>query len=85
MSKYIDEIIKDIRENPEQWVRHTEFGIKKGEVELSQFGNGNILSVVRIEINGKDSFHQATFVDKYRLEKAFSWWMKNASLDMLLV
>ena len=91
MSKYIDEIVKDIRENPKSWRRMGDFGLKKDNIKLSQFGNGSrffclwMTSIVKIEINGKDCYNQTTFIDRYRLEEAFLWWMKNASIEMLSV
>jgi len=83
MSKFINEIIKDIIDNPTQWVRNGECGLKKEGIKLSNFGNGKLISIVRVEINGIDCFHQTTWKDKYRLEEVYSWWMKNASIAMM--
>ncbi len=89
MSKYISEIIKDIRTNPETWKRYGDSGLQKGDVIIHQCGNGHWLfmgwmtSVVEVTINGKDTWGKTTWRDKYRIEETFLWWMRNASLVMM--
>lgn len=87
MSKYITEIVKDIRSNPETWKRYGNYGLQKGNIVMSGFGNGHKLlwgwctSVVDVTINNKDA--KLTFIDKYRLEETYKWWMRNATLAMI--
>jgi len=91
MSRYINEIIKDIKTNPETWKRYGDNGLQKGDVIIHQCGNGNKLfmcwmtSVVEVTINGKDTWGKTTWRDRYRIEEAFLWWMRNASLAMMSV
>jgi hypothetical protein len=89
MSKFIDEILEDIRKTPESWVRYGNDGLQKGDIIISQCGNGHkffmgwATSIVEVTINGKDSWGKTTWRDKYRAEEAFLWWMRNASVKML--
>jgi len=91
MSKYISEIIKDIRANPETWKRYEDNGLQKGVVIIKDCGNGHRLlmawmtSVAEVNINGKDTWGKTTWRDKYRVEETFLWWVKNASLEMMSV
>lgn len=89
MSKYVIEIIKDIKSNPNSWNRYGDNGLKKDDVIIKDCGNGHkyffgwATSVVSIIINEKDTWTTLTWFDKYKIEEAFKWWMKNASLDMI--
>lgn len=86
MSQYINEIIKDIRTNPQSWKRYNNDGLQKGDIVIDNTGNGHKLyfgwlgSVVNVKIKGKDSWGLLTQRDKYRLEEAFLWWIRNSTL-----
>jgi hypothetical protein len=88
MSKYVDEIIKDIRSNPETWER-VKGGLKKGSVYVYDFGNGHkwfggwFTSIVSVSIDGIET-KCLSWRDKYRLEEAFKWWMRNSTVEMHL-
>ena len=88
MSKYIDEIIKDIRTNPELWRRYKGSGLQKGKITITQTGNGHKFffgwgtSIVSVFING-DTAYSTTWRDHYRLEQIVIWWNRNASLSMM--
>ncbi len=89
MSKFIDEILEDIRKTPESWVRYGNDGLQKRDIVISQCGNGHkffmawATSIVEVTINGKKSYSITTWGDKYRIEEAFLWWMRNATVNML--
>lgn len=89
MSKYIDEIVKDIRNNPESWTRFENSGLKKDDIIVAQCGNGHILflgwitSIVEVRINGKHNFGFMSYIDKIKLEEAFQWWMSKANIKMM--
>ena len=89
MSKYISEIIKDIKTNPKTWKRYKDNGLQKGNVIISSCGNGHRLlfawatSVADVTINGKETWAHTTWIDKYRIEETYIWWMKNATLEMM--
>lgn len=83
MSKFVDEIVKDIRENPRKWRRYGERGLMAGEVVIDGLGNTKALSICDVLINGRDSYVALTWFDKYRIESACLWWMRNASLELM--
>lgn len=83
MSKFIDEIITDIKADPDSWRDQCGNGIKKGEVIITDHGNSALLSIIDVYVNNKRITR--TWRDGYRLEKAVSWWYKNVSLKTLSV
>jgi uncharacterized protein YdcH (DUF465 family) len=89
-SKYIQELIHDIRTRPESWSRYGENGLKKNNIKIKEFGNGTkymlwITSIADPVIDGKSTWSHLSWWDKYCLEETFIWWMRNATLDMLSV
>lgn len=90
MSKFIDEIIEDIKTSSDTWVRYGDKGLQKGDIIIDKCGNGHKFifgwstSVVDVIINDKDSsWGKMTWADKFRIEEAFLWWIRNASLEMM--
>lgn len=89
MSKFVDEIIEDVKNNPKTWSRYKERGLKKGNIKISDCGNGSKLflfwftSIVDIYVNDKSTWVSTSWRDRYRLEELFLWWMRNASVEML--
>ncbi|WP_064967865.1 hypothetical protein [Tenacibaculum ovolyticum] len=81
MSKYIDEIIADILSNPKSYKDYKSCGITKGNIIIKGFGNPKILSVIDVNINGKDM--PTTYFDRYKLEYAISIWYENIDLETL--
>jgi hypothetical protein len=89
-SKFIQEIIHDIRTRPESWHRHGEDGLKKGNTTIKNCGNGTkyflwITSIADPVIDGKSTWSHLSWRDSYCLEETFIWWMRNATVDMLSV
>ena len=90
MSKFVDEIVKDIRTNPKTWSRFLNSGLQKAETHISNCGNGSkyfflwATSIASVTIDGiRINSSQLSSVDKYKLEEAFIWWFKNADVEML--
>lgn len=84
MSKYIDEIVKDIKENPESWRRKGSNGLIKDDILISDTGNGWITSIASVEVAGLiDGFGQFSLMDRINIERVFKWWIRNASLGMM--
>jgi len=81
MSKFVDEIIHDIRTNPDTWQDQCGYGIKKDNVIVTDYGNTAILSIISVYVNNKEMTR--TWRDGYKLEKAVSWWYRNVSLKTL--
>jgi len=89
MSKFVSEVINDIKKNPESWVRQGDYELKKDNVVISRFGNGHILflgwmtSIIEVRINDKTSWGHLSWLDKIRIEECVSWWFRNATIEML--
>lgn len=89
MSYYIREIVEDIKNSPKTWKRYGENGLQKNGVIIKKCGNGSkyfmlwLTSIAEVEVNGKGDFYSTSWSDKYRIEEAFLWWMRNASVEML--
>lgn len=90
MSKYVNEIIRDIKSNPEFWERSDQWGLRKkgSNITVDNFGNGSIwfglwfTSIVNVKFDGVPTMGKS-WLDCFRLEQTFKWWMKNASVNML--
>lgn len=89
-SKYITEIINDIRTNPESWKRYKDKGLQKGNIIIKDCGNGSkylwawTTSVMDVIVNNEECT-ALTWRDKYHIEETFIWWMRNASLLMVSI
>lgn len=89
MSKYVDQIVRDIRENPTNWVRYGSRGLQNGSTVIHNCGNGSkflflwATSVIQVFIRRENTDFALSFWDKYKLEEAVQWWMKNATLEMM--
>lgn len=82
MSKYIDEIIKDIKTNPSTYKDFEGYGIEKAGIRISQFGNTRMLSIINVEINGKKM--PTSYIDLWRLETAIKWRYRTIDLKVLI-
>jgi len=89
MSKYVDEIIQDIKSYPGSWSRYGYDGLGKNNVHITGCGNGSkylffwLGSVLDVEIEGMSCCAAMTWADKYRLEEVYLWWMRNATIEQL--
>lgn len=81
MSKYVTELITDIKNSPNSWTRYRNDGIQKGNIQIFNLGGKPIFSVIMVWINGKDT--PTTYIDCWRLEVAVRNWFKTVSLDKL--
>lgn len=82
MSKFVDEIIRDIKKNPQSWEDVKGSGLKKGGIELCCCCVGyRFLSVCFVEINDEEI--PTTYWDKWKIETAVTWWYKNIDLKFL--
>lgn len=88
MKVIVRDIIKDIKDNPNQWNplksggENYYTGIQKGDIEISGMGNTKLLSVIRIHIDGSMLLEVAYF-DNWRLEAAVLKWYKQAKINQL--
>lgn len=90
MSKFITEIVSDIRDNPLSWKRIGQKELSKWEITISHFWNGSMLfwcwfnSIINVEINWiTTTSSQLSLKDKIKLEETFIWWLKNIPLSHL--
>lgn len=82
-SKFVRQIISDLKSNPETWKRKDRNLLQKEDIQLIGFTNDRIFSTVDVFINQKGCYLYLSFWDKFYLESAISKWMKNASVDQL--
>ena len=83
MSRFIEEILKDLKDNPETFMDYHGNGVQKGNIKIYQYGNSRMLSRLRVYINGKDI--PTSYIDRWRLEAAITKWYRSVSLDVLKV
>ncbi len=83
MSRFVDEIIKDLKENPLTFKDFEGRGVMKNNVIVCGYGNSKFLSLISVWINGKDI--PTTYIDNWRLEVAIKNWYKTVPLWVLLV
>jgi hypothetical protein len=88
MSKFVDEIVKDMRENPAAWVISSyRMRLERDGVAVYDYGNGSkwhlmwLSSIVEVSV--KEKTIPLSWSDKYKLEEACKHWLKNATLEMI--
>lgn len=82
MSKYIDDIIADIKANPTTWnTRDWWVGIQKNKTDIWGYWNTAILSIIEV-LEGNLPLPM-TWMDKYKLEKAVGHWYKTIPFNHL--
>lgn len=100
MSKYIDEIIEDINNNPTAWQKHklvehnrlTYEGIRKGNIFIAHLGNGvgkfAFFSMARVVRIGFTTFGNywlpCTDKDSRKLEVAVNNWFMTMDLKTIM-
>lgn len=81
MSKFVDEIIEDLKNNPETFSEYEGFGVEKGNIKVFGIGCGALLSLVQLQINSNQI--PTTYWDNFRLERAINRWYQTVSLKTL--
>ena len=81
MSKYIDEIIQDLSNNPKSFKDFEGQGVQKENIIITKYGNGSIFSIINVYINHKDM--TTSYFDRYKLEISIKKWYRNISLEIL--
>tara|TARA_R110000851_G_scaffold46804_2_gene113854 strand:- start:417 stop:668 length:252 start_codon:yes stop_codon:yes gene_type:complete len=82
MSKYINEILKDLNDNPTSFKDYHGQGVVKGNIRISQFGNTRMLSIIKVCLNDKDI--PTSYIDLWRMETAIKKWYRTVSLKVLM-
>lgn len=82
MSKYVDEILKDLKDNPETFKDYEGQGVEKGNIIICLYGNTRVVSIIDVYINGKNM--PTSYIDLWRLETAIKYWYRNISLSILI-
>lgn len=81
--KYIEDIIDDLKQNPESYRDFEGQGVYKNEILISRHGNGRIFSIIRVYVNGV--LMPTTYCSLWRLETAITHWYNNVSLRKLIL
>lgn len=87
MSKFVDEILEDIKTNKNSWAKNHSWekgkGIRKKNIIIGFYGNSAIFSIIDVYIDNQSM--PLTYLDRWRLEKAVTWWYKNIDLERAMV
>ncbi len=83
MSKYVNEILKDLKENPETFRDYEGQGVTKDGITVCQYGNTRALSITRVYIGIKHI--PTSYIDNWRLEVAIKKWYANINLATLML
>jgi hypothetical protein len=81
MSKFVDEIIQDLKNNPKTFFDCRGVGVKKENIAVIGYGNTRVLSIIDVLVNGESI--PTSYMDKWRLEVAIKNWYRNADLSTL--
>ncbi len=82
MSKFVNEIINDLKSNPTMWKDYCGCGCIKNNIRIDGYGNTRALSTTSVYINNKRM--PTTYVDNWKLEVAINNWYRTISLQILL-
>jgi len=81
MSKFVDEILTDLRRNPNTFLDYKGEGVIKDNIIICNYGAGKWLSSIIVVVN--DKIIPTTYMDNYRLEVAIKNWYKTVPLVVL--
>jgi hypothetical protein len=82
MSKFVTELIQDLKNNPTDFTDYFGMGVKKKDLVITDYGNTRLLSIIQVEINSKRI--PLSYIDRWRLEGAVRKWYKTVSLNHLM-
>ena len=83
MSKYVNEILTDLKENPQTFKDYCGRGVQKENVIIYNYGNTRVFSVISVSVNGK--VIPTSYIDNWRLEVAIKNWYATVPLSVLSV
>ena len=81
MSNYIKEILQDLANNPETFKDYLGEGVTKGNITITDYGNGRILSTIQVYINEKRI--PTSYIDRWELDIGLTKWYRTVSLKVL--
>lgn len=81
-SKFVKEILADIKNNPNNWCQNDRIGISKEDIHLVGCYNGWLLSCCDLIIKG--TIFNLTYMDRLELEKSYYKWLRKADLQIVL-
>lgn len=81
MSKFVDDLIRQVKNSPDLFSAVDESTIKSSLVYLHAW-NAEWLPIVDLKIYGVDM--RLTYWDKVRLYRLLAWWFKQARLNHLI-
>lgn len=81
MSKFVNELLKDLKENPKTFRDYHGSGVAKGKITICQYGNTRVLSVTRVYIG--EAHIPTSYIDNWRLEVAIKKWYATIDLATL--
>lgn len=81
MSKYVDEIVKDIKDFSETWKAGRNNGLEKDDIIIFNCGNPRFISSILVKI--KDIYVPLSYIDRWKLEIVVKWWYANIPLKII--
>lgn len=83
MSRYVDMLVKSIKEFPDKWLMGSSIGtLHCGGLRIGGIGNTKLLSCCCLYSEGVEVI--TTYTDRYKIEAAVLWWYKNCSLTNII-
>ncbi|MGV8814423.1 MAG: hypothetical protein ACOH2D_09970 [Gelidibacter sp.] len=83
MSKYVEEIIEDLKKNPENYRDYYGNGVEKDNIRISGYGSMLLTSVIRVTIYNNTV--PTSIVDNWKLARAIRKWYRTIPLKVLMV
>ncbi len=82
MSLFVDQIVKDLKENPNTFTRYGRNGVQKENLIITGYGNTKMFSLIDVIIKTKNI--PLTYCDRWKLEGAVKNWYKSIPLEHIL-
>jgi hypothetical protein len=82
MSKYVNEIVSDIKMNPDAWQNCGNGSICKGRIVIGPMSPALLLVMAEVKIDGREQ--PVTYGDQFKLEKALRYWFRNVPLCKII-
>lgn len=81
MKESIKNILSELKASPLSFINYSGNGVQKGNLLIYGYGNGALISLIRVELNG--SIFKITWDERRLLEIAIRNWYKVLPLEYL--
>lgn len=97
MSKYVNDLIASIKQEPEEWrhesINGSHYGITNDDISITNCGNVMFYwgmdwyqpTIITVTTLKDDQQHPlGSYTDKMNLERAVKWWFETQPLEAIL-